>query len=175
MLLIYTHKNSSRFAYIAEFILKNLSGFEVAITENAEEFKSHKGAKISYAENAFANEINVTPHTLLFEKGIKPQNISISSWNNTPVLFKNRNEQIPFDIFAASFFLLSRYEEYLPHITDNYNRFEADSCIAFQNKFLQLPVINLWAADLKKLILSKYPDLQNKESKYRYISTIDID
>jgi hypothetical protein len=175
MLLIYTHKNSPRFAYIAEFVLKNLCGFEIAITENKEEFNFHRGAKISYGETALGDEINVTPNSLLFEKGVKPQNISVSTWNNTPVLFKNNNTQIPFDIFSASFFLLSRYEEYLPHITDNYNRFEADSCIAFQNNFLQLPVINLWAADLKKVILSKYPDLKGKENTYSYISTIDVD
>jgi hypothetical protein len=175
MLLVYTHKNSPRFTYIAEFIFKNLCGFEISITESTEQFNSHTGAKISYSESAIGSEINITPHTLLFEKGIKPQNIALSTWNNIPVLFKNKNEQVPFDVFAASFFLLSRYEEYLPHIADNYNRFEADSCIAFQNKFLHLPVINLWAEELKKLILTKYPDLKSKENTYKYISTIDID
>ena len=98
MLLIYTHKNSSRFTYIADFILKNLCGFEISYTENVEEFNSFNEAKISYNETTLFNEINITPHTLLFEKGIKPQNISLSTWNNIPVLFKNRNEQIPFDI-----------------------------------------------------------------------------
>lgn len=175
MLLVYVHKNSPRFTYVADFILKDLCGFEISYTENADEFKFNIGPKISYSESPIGNEINITPNTLLFERGIKPQNISISSWNGTPILFKTKNEQIPFDIFAASFFLLSRYEEYLPHIADTYNRFEADSCIAFQNKFLHLPVVNLWAADLKKLILSKHPDLKHKESNYRYISTIDID
>src|ERR1700757_3752810 len=175
MLLIYVHKNSLRFHYIADFILKNLCGFEISYTEKTEEFNSYKGAKISYTETLFSNEINITPHTLLFEKGIKPQNISLSTWNDIPVLFKNKNSQIPFDIFAASFFLLSRYEEYLPHIADNYNRFEADSSIAFQNKFLHLPVINLWAIEFKKIILAEYPELKSKETSYRYISTIDID
>lgn len=175
MLLVYVHKNSPRFTYIANFIFKDLCGFDVSYTESEEEFNTSKKAKLSYSEIPFGPEINITPHTLLFEKGIKPQNISLSVWNNIPVLFKNRNTQIPFDIFAASFFLLSRYEEYLPHIADNYNRFEADSSIAFQNKFLHLPVINLWVDELKKLILTKHPELKCKENSYRYISTIDID
>jgi len=175
MLLIYSHKNSPRFIYIADFILKNLCGFEISYTENVEEFNLYQGAKLSYSESPLQQEINITPHTLLHEKGIKPQNISLSTWNSIPVLFKNKNPQIPFDIFAASFFLVSRYEEYLPHIADVYNRFEADSSIAFQNNFLHLPVVNLWADELKKVILSKYPDLKSKENTYRYISTIDID
>ncbi|HKC68131.1 MAG TPA: polysaccharide deacetylase family protein [Bacteroidia bacterium] len=175
MLLVYTHKPSARFTYIADFILKNLCGFEISYTTNQEEFKVYTGAKLSYSETPIQAEINITPHTLLFEKGIKQQNISISSWNSIPIIFKNTNAQIPFDIFAASFFLISRYEEYLPHITDNHNRFEADNSLAFQNNFLHLPVINMWAAELKKIVLTKYPDLKHAENTYSYISTIDID
>ena len=175
MLLVYTQKPSSRFNYIADFLLKDLCGFEISYTTNLPEFITYEGAKLSYSDSAIQTEINITPHTLLFEKGIKPQNISISSWNTIPVLFKNSNAHIPFDIFAASFFLLSRYEEYLPHIADNYNRFEADSSIAFQNNFLHLPVVNLWAIELKNLLRVKYPSLEHKENTYNYISTIDID
>jgi hypothetical protein len=175
MLLIYSHKPYSRFSYIADFILKNLCGFETAYTNNADEFIAHEVAKLSYRDAPLQSEIYITPHTLLFEKGIKPQNISISTWHDVPVLCKTINSQIPFDIFAASFFLLSRYEEYLPHISDNYNRFEADSSIASQNNFLHLPVVNLWAVELKKLILEKYPTLNHKKNSYTYISTIDID
>jgi hypothetical protein len=175
MLLVYTHKPSARFTYIADFVLKNLGGFDVRYTNNQEEFSSYTGAKLSYNEKPVDSEINITPHTLLFEKGIKQQNISISSWQNIPTIFKNTNTQVPFDIFAASFFLMSRYEEYLPHITDNHNRFEADNSLAFQNNFLHLPVINMWVVELKKLILAKYPDLKHRENTYNYISTIDID
>lgn len=175
MLLVYSHNASSRFTYIADFILKDLCGFEITYTNSLDEFIASTGAKLSYHEIPLQSEINIIPHTLLFEKGIKTQSISISTWDDIPVLFKNTNSQIPFDIFAASFFLLSRYEEYLPHIADNYNRFEADSSISFQNNFLHLPVVNLWAVELKKLILAKYPNLKHKENKYQYISTIDID
>jgi hypothetical protein len=175
MLLVYTHKISPRFKYIADFVLGDLCGFELVYTNSSGEFVSHNGPKLSYYETPLAEELHVIPNGLLFEKGIKPQNISLSKWNEIPVLFKNTNPLIPFDIFSASFFLLSRYEEYLPHIADSYNRFEADSSIAFQNKFLHLPVINLWAEELKKIILSKSPGLKHKENSYQYISTVDID
>lgn len=175
MLLLYAHKISPRFKYIADYVLEELCGFEIAYTNSTGEFASYSGPKLSYYETPLAGEMNVIPNGLLFEKGIRPQNISLSKWNGTPVLFKNAGEKIPFDIFAASFFLLSRYEEYLPHIADTYNRFEADSSLAFQNKFLHLPVINLWAAELKKLIVAAYPEIKSKERSYQYISTIDID
>ena len=47
---------------------------------------------------------------------------------------------IPFDIFAASFYLITRYEEYLPHVQDVHERFPADESIAFKNGFLEQPV-----------------------------------
>src|SRR5437660_201504 len=100
MLLVYVHKNSPRFNYIADLILRDLCGFEISITSNTEEFGAYPGAKLSYCETPLAAEINITPHTLLFEKGIKPQNISLSTWEGVPVLFKNVNKEIPFDIFA---------------------------------------------------------------------------
>src|ERR1700745_3957944 len=151
MLLIYSYKSTPRFTYAADFILKDLCGFEIAYTSDIEKFNSFDGAKLSYCELPLQQEINITPHTLLFEKKIRSQNISLSVWNGIPTILKNKNTEVPFDIFAASFFLLSRYEEYLPHIADVYNRFEADSSLAFQNKFLHLPVVNLWAMELKKI------------------------
>ncbi len=175
MLLLYAHKISPRFRYAADLLLGDLCGFELAYSNSSGEFASYDGPKLSYYETPLGSEPNVIPHSLLFEKGVKPQNIALSKWNELPVIFKNQNPGIPFDIFAATFFLVSRYEEYLPHIADTYNRFEADSSLAFQNKFLHLPVINLWAAELKKKLLALYPGLKHKESSYEYISTVDID
>lgn len=175
MILVYAHKISPRLKYIADFILGDLCGFEVTYTSSSGEFVAHQGPKLSYYETSLGDELNVIPHALLFEKGIKPQSVPVSIWNDLPVLFKTQHPLIPFDIFAASFYMLSRYEEYLPHIADAYNRFEADSSIAFQNKFVHLPVVNLWAIELRKLLLQRYPGIPAKENRYKYISTIDID
>lgn len=175
MLLVYAHKISPRFRYAADFVLGDLCGFELGYTNSSSEFASYDGPKLSYFETSISGEPHIVPNGLLFEKGIKPQNIGVTKWKDIPALFKNNDSLIPFDLFAASFFMLSRYEEYLPHIADTYNRFEADSSIAFQNKFLHLPVVNLWAAELKKLLLEKYPGTPSKQKKYEYISTIDID
>ena len=175
MLLLYTAKITPRFKYITEFVLGELCGFELAYTSSSGEFASFEGPKLSYFDSSLNGEPHVKPHTLLFEKGIRPQNIALGEWNGVPAIFKNDNPLIPFDLFAASFFLISRYEEYLPHIADGYNRFEADSSIAYQNKFLHLPVINIWAQELKRVVLKQYPDIKHTGRKYEYVSTVDID
>ena len=60
--------------------------------------------------------------------------IKILNWDDTPFFFSTgENSNIPFDIFAASFYLVSRYEEYLPHVRDIHERFTAHESLAFKN------------------------------------------
>jgi hypothetical protein len=55
-----------------------------------------------------------------------------------------------FDLFAAAFYLVTRYEEYLPFIADRHNRFEASQSVLFKHGLLERPLINEWAEDLKQ-------------------------
>jgi hypothetical protein len=100
----------------------------------------------------------------------------MSKWDDVPCFFQmNTTSQVPFDVFAASFYLLSRYEEYLPHVKDEFERFPAEESLAYQNKFLELPVVDIWAYKLRDLLQEKFPDYKFKERTFKYISTIDID
>ncbi len=81
----------------------------------------------------------------------------------------------PFDPFAASFYLVSRYEEYLPHLRDYHDRYDTSESLAYQKNFLHKPLVNIYALMLKDLLKNKYPKMIFPEKKYRFISTIDID
>lgn len=91
------------------------------------------------------------------------------------LFFKSNLSEIPFDFFGASFWLLSRYEEYLPFKADNYNRFNYRSSLAYQYDFIKVPLVNIWLEKLKKILLSHYPDLVFNARQYTYLSTVDID
>jgi len=82
---------------------------------------------------------------------------------------------LPFDVFAASFYLVSRYEEYLPHIRDNHNRFLASGSDAFQQGFLTKPLVNTWALVIRDLLHERFPGLVFKTPVYSFLPTIDID
>ncbi len=81
---------------------------------------------------------------------------------------------LPFDIFAASFYLLSRYEEYLPHVKDDYGRFTASESIAFKNNFLQQPVVDIWAYKLKAVLEEKFENFNFPERRYTVQPVIDV-
>jgi hypothetical protein len=82
---------------------------------------------------------------------------------------------MPFDVFAASFFLVSRYEEYLSQVRDQYGRFRAESTWMFENDMLQKPLVNIWSLALSKRLQAVYPDLPIKMPKFTFVPTYDID
>lgn len=176
MLLIYTHKITLRTKYIFNFFFKDMYEIPFKITQSEEDFNGWEGPKINYSQQAFANEIFVKSAGIICEQGIKEQSISIGEWMGNKTLFKTDTSfEIPFDIFSAVFYLITRYEEYLPHIRDKYDRFEAESSIAFHHDFLEKPIVNDWLIEFGKILKAKFPHLKLKQHKYKYISTIDID
>jgi hypothetical protein len=92
---------------------------------------------------------------LHFEDSIKEQNISCFEHNGFKEFFKTTGDY-PFDIFAASFYLLVRYEEYLSHKKDMYGRYAHENSLAFKEGFLNFPLINIWIEDFKKYLKQKF-------------------
>ena len=175
MLLIYTHKITPRFSYVMRQVFTRILGIEVSYTTKVEDFIKHSGAKITYTKQPLQNEFFVRSNDLLFEQGINDIQINIADWEGTPCFFTaSENSSIPFDIFSASFYLLSRYEEYLPHVKDVHGRFSPKDSLAFQNDFLRLPVVDIWANKLLDRLLERFPDLEIKRKTYKYTSIIDV-
>jgi hypothetical protein len=149
-LLIYTHKITPRVRYVFKHICTRILGVQVDFTSVIEEFIAHQGLKLSYAKQPLGKELFIQSHYLLFEEGVSDIDISIKNWNDTKCFFIcGSKSSLPFDIFAASFYLLSRYEEYLPYVADEYGRFPPEESIAYQYHFLKEPVIDIWAYKFK--------------------------
>lgn len=175
MLLIYSHKTTPRLTYIMKHIFTRILGIEVGFTNAVEDFIKHSGAKITYTKQPLQNEFFVRSNDLLFEQGINDIPINVQKWEELPCFFSaGERSAIPFDIFSASFYLVSRYEEYLPHVKDIHGRYPANESLAHKNGFLQLPVVDLWAYKLLEKLQERFPDLQTPNQKYRYTSLIDV-
>lgn len=175
MLLIYTHKISPRFTYTMKQFFNKILGVDIGFTTKVEDFIKHTEAKITYTKQPLHNEFFIRSHDVLFEQGINDIQVQVSDWEGTPCFFATSDRSaIPFDIFAASFYLLSRYEEYLPHVKDVHGRFSPKDSVAYQNNFLQLPVVDIWAFKFIGLLKEKFPTLAMRPREYKYISVVDI-
>ena len=176
MLIIYTPKITSRHKYIFKLFFNEIYQIKFQITEREDEFKAFDGAKLNYSNTSFEDEIFIESIGLLNEKGINQQDINVSPQNNIPTFFQSQSDSsMGFDVFSASFYLVSRYEEYLPFVKDIHQRFQAENSLAYKHDFLQKPLINIWAKSLMQKIKQKHPDLEVISPTYNYISTIDID
>ncbi|MCC6372730.1 MAG: polysaccharide deacetylase family protein [Bacteroidia bacterium] len=120
--------------------------------------------------------IKIKPHSILFDHGIRDYHLEVNSHPAFHKLFfKTTASTIPFDLLGAAFWLISRYEEYLPHKTDANNRFHYSSSLAYQYDFIEQPLVNLWLEELKKQLQQNYPQLKFVQKDYSFLSSIDID
>lgn len=111
---------------------------------------------------------------LLHQQGIAPQSVQWSEWNNIPAFFTTDADiDIPFDVFSAVFFLISRYEEYTNHKPDKHNRFDARESILFQAHLLERPLADEWLHAFGSWLKNK--GLPVKQKAFRFTPSYDID
>ena len=168
MLLIYTQKVTPRILYVFKHICTHILGIPIKFTSKIEEFIAHDGAKLSYGKQPLGNEFFIQKVDLLMEQGFSEIEIKVQPWDDTICFFAlPEASDLPFDIFAASFYLLSRYEEYLPHVKDEAGRFPAAESLAHQESFLHKPVVDIWALKFREILLERFPKLEFKDRKYK--------
>ena len=102
--------------------------------------------------------------------------------DNIPVIYGNDDLIVSetciicgIDIFASSFFMLTRWEEYVNKTYDKHKRFSARESLAFKNNFLDRPVVNEYIEMLKKMLISLDNNLLFKKHTFQYIFTHDVD
>ncbi len=88
---------------------------------------------------------------------------------------KQKNITCGIDIFASSFFMLTRWEEYVNKNRDKHDRFPAYESLAFKQKFLDRPIVNEYIAMLKNMLLELGLDQKLKTRNYQPFLTHDVD
>ena len=172
-LKIYSSADVPRLRYIAAVILGDILGLPWEIVTDKRKLGKHP--VINYSDENIKGSFMVGPSFLLFETGVRTLDIEVNEWKGLPVFFRSVAGDFPFDIFAASFFLISRYEEYLAHDTDGDSRFQASSSLAYRHGFLQRPVVDLWTLEFARALLKKFRTLTFKRNDYTAITTFNID
>ncbi|HET6254558.1 MAG TPA: hypothetical protein VFE32_10810 [Puia sp.] len=175
-MILFSIDITPRLRYIIEFFSKELFDDPAAIriTTDPSAFSSATGPRINYSAEDFPDCFQLRPTGLLHETGVHPVTITCSTHNDQPIFFPAGGD-LPFDILAASFYLLSRYEEYLPHPKDEYGRFSHTHSLAWKEGFLDQPLVNIWIQHLRQRLSQLYPDLVFSRPVFKFIPTYDID
>ena len=176
MLLVYTHKITPRLIYAFKHICTRILQIPVQFTTAVDEFIVHDSLKLSYTTKPLGKELHIKSQEVLFEQGITDMEINVQNWKNTKCYFPTGTAStLPYDIFAATFVLLSRYEEYLPHVKDSQGRFPASESLGYQKEFLQQPVIDIWAFIFKDVLAEKFPKYAFVDRKFKIQAIVDVE
>jgi len=101
---------------------------------------------------------------------------------NIPVIYGNNELKVSekeitcgIDIFASSFFMLTRWEEYVIEEKDVDFKFPDELSLAQKHNFHYRPVVNEYLEMLWNMLLKLDDKLKRKKQKYKAIITHDVD
>ncbi|WP_017257020.1 polysaccharide deacetylase family protein [Pedobacter arcticus] len=174
-LLICTEKINPRISYVFQHIFGNILGVDFSFCHDLNYFKSYNGPKIIYSKRLITGCLNFKKNSFTDETAITEQNLAFADYNGLKIPFAVNNSAFGFDVFAATFFLLSRYEEYTFLEKDEHQRFEGKASVAYKNGFLKRPLIDEWAYEIANIITKAFPKFEVKKREFKYIPTLDID
>lgn len=170
---IYTHHITPRLQYVVSFI-QQLFTQPVQIVTAINNIADNETI-INYSNEVLTVKcFTVHPHGLLTESGVQARVINCMETNGIKAFFPTGGD-MPFDIFAATFYLLSRYEEYLPYTPDQFGRYPHTASLAFKAGFLQQPLVNTWWHYFIKRVQEKLSVQLAGKSQFTFLPTYDID
>lgn len=171
-IVVYSPEKSSRLRYVLDWLFKERLKLNYSITHN-EEVAIKNSCFISYGKK-FEHALSIPDLGLLWDKGTKPHAITTGMWQGLPVLYYQEGHTLPFDLFSAIFFLLSRYEEYYPFTPDKHGRYPAAESVLYKNGCLKRPLLDEWVWKFRALLQEKI-NFPLMPVLYSFQPTYDID
>jgi hypothetical protein len=172
-LWIYSPDITPRLEYTASVIFSTVLGINYEITNDRR--KIGASPAIIYANEKVKDQFVIRPSGLLGETGLGHASPEVSFLDEMPLLFLTEGGSIPFDLFSAVFYMVSRYEEYLPFSADAHGRFRGTTSLAYRGGFLRMPVVEVWSRYLATGLVRHYPVLTIRHNDYSALVTIDVD
>ncbi len=175
MLLIYCQQISPRLEYIVRHIFEENFHIDWHLTDQWEQFQNSQEPKIIYGQPV-DNYYCITSNQLLFESNIHAIDFSYQMQGDTPVCFVSQQQDLlGFDVFAACFYFLSRYEEYLPSKRDKLNRYLPENSWAVQHHCLDKALVERWIQLFKNKLLELFPEINIQTNIFSFQASYDID
>lgn len=187
MITILVEQYHPRISYATELVFRTLLDTASRCLPVAD-YRPEKveGLVLNYSRQAIAGIPRIPCHGLLYEQGVRENFVpevlrpGPDPEINFPILFPNHDSSgeylIPFDLFAAVFYLAAEYSQYSHNLRDDHDR---------HDEWGLFPLFNLWFNDeplahyyaeylWEKLAVVGHP-LSRKKRRFDYEITIDVD
>ncbi len=173
-IVVYCNQNSPRLEYVSDWLFRERLQLNFRIVTDIADITANEHV-VGYG---VGNEtrLSVPMAGLLAETGTHPVNPDKGKWNGIPTFFDMADAgcSLPFDMFSAIFYLLSRYEEYQPYEPDKHGRYPAVESILYKSGVLSRPVVDEWVATFRNLLSDTF-DISLPLPLFTFRPTYDID
>ncbi len=183
--------NQAERQYAAEVLLVEWLGlsvqFQFGETAFAAELTLDNGNRLLLEDHFFSTF--PTPLSYLSGDNIPQKVLMITRTSNPflseadlPILFGNDHLHISqtevtcgIDIFAATFFMLTRWEEYVLPDRDLHDRFPAKASLAGKSNFLHRPIVNEMVEMLWGMLMQLGISQKRRNRQFEVLLTHDVD
>ncbi len=167
---VYSEIDSPRLSHALKALFKPV-GVSVFLVKDKTEFDAFKGAKLIYSENAWDNHLHIPPSSFFEDDSI----IKSEQFDFPFEVPENGAFHFNFDVLAASFILLSRYEEEVVSSRDAFGRFESKNSLLSKRNWLERPMVDEWRLALLRAIHERFPFFDFSPTSHQVQLTVDVD
>ncbi len=170
-MIIYVDEVTERLVYTLDFVFKERK-VDYQLTNDLLFFTNCEGIKFNYSQRKLKDAFSIQPSKLLFEEEIVEIEIKKDSYFQEEIYSLDGIV----DPLASIFYVISRYEEYLPSIRDEHDRFLPENSTLYTFGWLRKCVVDRWTTQLIIAIETYYSiKLSAIRLPINYIPTFDID
>jgi|688.fasta_scaffold07275_3 hypothetical protein len=173
-MLIYSAYQNERFRFAVEMVLFRYEG-RIEYTSDIEYLNAYQGPKLAYGENTgIAEAVLALPETpWMWDSLVHAKLPRVKEQNQITKLYFTEEDK--FDVFAAVFWMLSRYEEYIALKHDKHGRFMAVSSVLGWDNDTQRPWTDIWRFEFTDVLQRKFPEMTFRQANCSMKMTIDVD
>lgn len=170
-MLVFVDQVTERLQYTFDFVFRQ-HGVSYAFTNDLSVFETTETIRLNYSDYPFERIPQQLPSDLLFEEHIaRKLKLDKSTWLETECLSIEGKT----DPFAAIFYVLSRYEEYVVVKRDKHERFEATSSVQYQFGWLQQQIVEHWVEAIFRAFVPNGAAILAANRSVTVIPSFDID
>jgi len=174
-------------SYIVEVLFGQFLGLDYKITKaEIRDYRISFDNKTLVIRDDFFSRVSEGDQSYIRSKFVPEQVCYLSNpftlSEDIPCIYGDEKLQISqdvitcgLDLFASSFFMLTRWEEIVIPIRDSHNRFPATASLAYRNSFLSRPIVNEYVEMLWNMLVYLNVRQERKVRKFELILTHDVD
>ncbi len=175
-LVVYSPKVSARLFYVLDWVFRERLGLDYQVTDS-------EACKADVYYGCIKSGVISIPDVgLLWEECVDGRlpptwkGVGFGEWEGVPCLgfYPEVGYTVPFDLLSATFWLLSRYEEYQGYEPDRHDRYPATESLLLKHDVLSSPIVDHWVSKLGKL-LEVQMGIRLRGLAYSFRPSYDID